>query len=88
MRVTYYIHCILDVMYSKSPYSVLQRAVHTHPTVADVIPTTLRDDAAAQGGPGPRGQPAGISDCSATRDVINAVIEKLARPYHTPGISR
>ena len=26
------IHCILDVMYAKAPYTVLQRAVHIHPT--------------------------------------------------------
>ena len=28
------------------------------------------------------------TDCSAATDVTNAVIEKLARPYHTPGTSR
>jgi len=37
------IHCILDVMYSKSPYTVLQRAVHIHPTVSELIPTMLGD---------------------------------------------
>jgi len=35
------IHCVLDVMYSKSPYTVLQRAVHIHPTVSELIPTIL-----------------------------------------------
>jgi pyruvate/2-oxoglutarate dehydrogenase complex dihydrolipoamide dehydrogenase (E3) component len=35
------IHCILDVMYAKAPYSVIQRAVHIHPTVAELIPTML-----------------------------------------------
>jgi pyruvate/2-oxoglutarate dehydrogenase complex dihydrolipoamide dehydrogenase (E3) component len=35
------IHCILDLMYAKAPYSVLQRAVHIHPTVAELIPTIL-----------------------------------------------
>jgi pyruvate/2-oxoglutarate dehydrogenase complex dihydrolipoamide dehydrogenase (E3) component len=35
------IHCILDVMYAKAPYTVLQRAVHIHPTVAELIPTIL-----------------------------------------------
>ncbi len=35
------IHCVLDVMYSKSPYTVLQRAMHIHPTVAELIPTIL-----------------------------------------------
>src|SRR5260370_38929720 len=35
------IHCILDVMYSKSPYTVIQRAVHIHPTVGELVPTML-----------------------------------------------
>ena len=35
------IHCVLDVMYAKAPYTVLQRAVNIHPTVAELIPTIL-----------------------------------------------
>ena len=35
------IHCILDMMYAKAPYTVLQRAVHIHPTVSELIPTIL-----------------------------------------------
>jgi pyruvate/2-oxoglutarate dehydrogenase complex dihydrolipoamide dehydrogenase (E3) component len=35
------IHCILDVMYAKAPYAVLQRAMHIHPTVSELIPTVL-----------------------------------------------
>jgi pyruvate/2-oxoglutarate dehydrogenase complex dihydrolipoamide dehydrogenase (E3) component len=35
------IHCILDVMYTKAPYTVLQRAMHIHPTVSELIPTIL-----------------------------------------------
>ncbi len=35
------IHCILDAMYAKAPYTVIQRAVHIHPTVAELIPTML-----------------------------------------------
>jgi len=35
------IHCILDVMYTKKPYKVLQRAMHIHPTVCELIPTVL-----------------------------------------------
>ena len=35
------IHCILDMMYAKTPYTVLQRAVHIHPTVSELIPTLL-----------------------------------------------
>jgi pyruvate/2-oxoglutarate dehydrogenase complex dihydrolipoamide dehydrogenase (E3) component len=35
------IHCILDVMYTKAPYTVLQRAVNIRPTVAELIPTIL-----------------------------------------------
>ena len=37
------IHCILDVMYTKAPYTVLQRSVNIHPTVAELIPTILGD---------------------------------------------
>ena len=37
------IHCILDCMYAKAPYTVLQRAVHIHPTVSELIPTMLGD---------------------------------------------
>jgi Pyruvate/2-oxoglutarate dehydrogenase complex, dihydrolipoamide dehydrogenase (E3) component, and related enzymes len=35
------IHSILDVMYAKAPYTVVQRAMHIHPTVSELIPTTL-----------------------------------------------
>ncbi len=35
------VHCILDVMYAKAPYSTIQRAVHIHPTVSELIPTML-----------------------------------------------
>ena len=35
------IHCILDAMYAKAPYPVLQRAMHIHPTVAEFVPTLL-----------------------------------------------
>jgi pyruvate/2-oxoglutarate dehydrogenase complex dihydrolipoamide dehydrogenase (E3) component len=37
------VHCILDTMYAKAPYTVLQRAVHIHPTVSELIPTVLGD---------------------------------------------
>jgi len=35
------IHCILDTMYAKAPYTTQQRAVHIHPTVSELIPTVL-----------------------------------------------
>jgi len=35
------IHCVLDVMYSRAPYTVLRRAVHIHPTVSEFVPTLL-----------------------------------------------
>ena len=35
------IHSILDVMYARAPYTVIQRAVHIHPTVSELIPTML-----------------------------------------------
>jgi pyruvate/2-oxoglutarate dehydrogenase complex dihydrolipoamide dehydrogenase (E3) component len=37
------IHCVLDVMYAKASYTVLQRAMHIHPTVSEFIPTMLGD---------------------------------------------
>jgi len=35
------IHSVLDVMYAKKPCTVIQRAVHIHPTVSELIPTML-----------------------------------------------
>ena len=35
------IHVLLDVMYSKAPYTVIQRAMHIHPTVSEYLPTIL-----------------------------------------------
>ncbi len=35
------IHSVLDIMYAKVPYTVIQRAVHAHPTVSELIPTVL-----------------------------------------------
>jgi pyruvate/2-oxoglutarate dehydrogenase complex dihydrolipoamide dehydrogenase (E3) component len=35
------IHSILDVTYAKAPYTVIQRAMHIHPTVSELIPTML-----------------------------------------------
>ena len=35
------VHSILDVMYAKKPYTTIQRAVHIHPTVTELIPTLL-----------------------------------------------
>jgi pyruvate/2-oxoglutarate dehydrogenase complex dihydrolipoamide dehydrogenase (E3) component len=37
------IHCILDVMYAKAPYTVMQQAMHIHPTVSELVPTMLGD---------------------------------------------
>ncbi len=37
------VHSVLDVMYAGAPYSVIQRAVHIHPTVTELIPTLLGD---------------------------------------------
>src|SRR5688500_10597143 len=37
------IHSILDVMYAKAPYTVIQRAMHIHPTVTELIPTMLTE---------------------------------------------
>jgi pyruvate/2-oxoglutarate dehydrogenase complex dihydrolipoamide dehydrogenase (E3) component len=37
------IHCLLDTMYAKQPYTVISRAVHIHPTVSELIPTVLQE---------------------------------------------
>ncbi len=35
------VHVLLDLMYAKAPYTVVQRAMHIHPTVAEYLPTVL-----------------------------------------------
>jgi pyruvate/2-oxoglutarate dehydrogenase complex dihydrolipoamide dehydrogenase (E3) component len=35
------INTILDVMYARAPYTLIQRAMHIHPTVCELIPTLL-----------------------------------------------
>jgi len=35
------IHCVLDIMYAEAPYTVVQRAMHIHPTVSEFIPTMM-----------------------------------------------
>jgi len=35
------IHVLLDMMYAKAPYTVIQRAMHIHPTVSEFLPTIL-----------------------------------------------
>jgi pyruvate/2-oxoglutarate dehydrogenase complex dihydrolipoamide dehydrogenase (E3) component len=37
------VHCLLDTMYARAPYTTVQRAVHIHPTVSELIPTVLGD---------------------------------------------
>ena len=48
------VHAILDVMYAKAPYTVMQRAMHIHPTVAELVPTMLGElEPLEPGAPGP-----------------------------------
>jgi pyruvate/2-oxoglutarate dehydrogenase complex dihydrolipoamide dehydrogenase (E3) component len=35
------IHVLLDVMYANAPYTIVQRAMHIHPTVAEYLPTVF-----------------------------------------------
>jgi pyruvate/2-oxoglutarate dehydrogenase complex dihydrolipoamide dehydrogenase (E3) component len=35
------IHCVLHIMYAKAPYTVIQRAMHIHPTVSEFVPTMM-----------------------------------------------
>jgi pyruvate/2-oxoglutarate dehydrogenase complex dihydrolipoamide dehydrogenase (E3) component len=37
------IHCIIDAMYARTPYTVIQRAMHIHPTVSEIIPAMLSE---------------------------------------------
>ena len=37
------VHTLMTAMYAKLPYTVVSRAVHIHPTVAELIPTVLQD---------------------------------------------
>ncbi|HZO00993.1 MAG TPA: FAD-containing oxidoreductase [Burkholderiales bacterium] len=37
------VHSLLDVMYARKPYTTIQRAMHIHPTVTELIPTLLGD---------------------------------------------
>ena len=37
------IHCILDTMYARAPYTTVTNAVHIHPTVSELLPTVLED---------------------------------------------
>jgi pyruvate/2-oxoglutarate dehydrogenase complex dihydrolipoamide dehydrogenase (E3) component len=35
------IHAMLDIMAAKAPYTVIQRTMHIHPTVSELVPTLL-----------------------------------------------
>ncbi len=35
------VHSLLDLMYAKATYTVMQRAMHIHPTVSELLPTML-----------------------------------------------
>ena len=35
------VHVLLDVMYARAPYTLVQRAMHIHPTVAELLPTVM-----------------------------------------------
>ena len=37
------VQALADVMYAKAPYTVVSRAVHIHPTVSELVPTTLQE---------------------------------------------
>ena len=37
------VQSLLDMMYADAPYTVIQRAMHIHPTVSELIPTMLGD---------------------------------------------
>ena len=37
------VHCIIDTMYARAPYTNISRAVHIHPTVSELMPTVFGD---------------------------------------------
>jgi pyruvate/2-oxoglutarate dehydrogenase complex dihydrolipoamide dehydrogenase (E3) component len=37
------VQVLLDIMYAKAPYTVVQRAMHIHPTVTEFLPTVLSE---------------------------------------------
>jgi pyruvate/2-oxoglutarate dehydrogenase complex dihydrolipoamide dehydrogenase (E3) component len=37
------VHCIVDLMAAGAPYTSLQRTMHIHPTVSELLPTALGD---------------------------------------------
>ena len=41
------IHTVLDVMYARAPYTLIQRAMHIHPTVSELLPTVFGELAPA-----------------------------------------
>jgi pyruvate/2-oxoglutarate dehydrogenase complex dihydrolipoamide dehydrogenase (E3) component len=46
------VHSLLDMMYATSPYTVVSRAVHIHPTVTELIPTLLHNLKPVEAGAG------------------------------------
>jgi pyruvate/2-oxoglutarate dehydrogenase complex dihydrolipoamide dehydrogenase (E3) component len=45
------IHCVLDTMYARARYPVLEHAMHIHPTVSELVPTLLEELAPATSQP-------------------------------------
>jgi pyruvate/2-oxoglutarate dehydrogenase complex dihydrolipoamide dehydrogenase (E3) component len=41
------VHCILDLMYAGAPFTLLQRAMHIHPTVSELLPSLAQELAPA-----------------------------------------
>ena len=37
------VHCLIDVMNARQPYTAISRAVHIHPTVSELLPTVLQN---------------------------------------------
>src|SRR5205823_13846660 len=37
------IHAIVDLMQARTPYTTLQRAMHIHPTVSELLPTIAEE---------------------------------------------
>ena len=73
------IHSILDIMYAKAQYTVIQRAVNIHPTVCELIPTML-------------GELRRLAGVSGIGEVVHSDQAKVGRaneiPPHTAELNR
>ena len=63
------VHAIVNLMYAKAPYTVMQRAMHIHPTVSELLPTILAGCGKSRSiGPDLGYNPQRVTRCGGTYD--------------------